>query len=311
MENDKEIGTHLIFEKKCIICHTEKLFPKEEKHIFGLFSYNTFACDQCGVLFREDGGKWKLAKISDKNNSIWQKYGNQALLAREWKNIGDGGLSDKEQMIADKLRRDAEIEAWMKKISSGSLKVKVIRAEPPIILQKDEEALCVLPSIYLCETRAVRVNRGGYGGASFRVSKGVSLRLGQFGSRGESHPEMRNVDQGTLVITSRRFIYCGRIKTVDIPLRKILQVDPFDDAIGLHKENREKTQYFTWTNTDTIEAAIKTRSESRVRSELKRINEMGLDTNGEIELDEEGGKDTIPLTGNVLKSILEGVIRNI
>ena len=205
--------------ESCVICRIEKMHPKDTSSFLGLFPRNSMVCDKCGVVFIQDGTKWKLAEINDENNSIWQKYEQQTLSAREWINIGNGGLSDKEQ-------QDTEAKFWMDKISSGGLKVKVIRAEAPIILQKNEETLCVLPNIFLCEFRAIRVNRGGYGGASFRVAKGVSIRLGQYGGRGESHPEPRQIDQGTLVVTNKRFIYCGAIKTVDIALRKIVQVDP-------------------------------------------------------------------------------------
>ena len=175
------------FERICVICHSEGVHPRKENFISKLFSSNSIVCDRCEVVFKQDGAKWKLAKIRDKNNLIWQKYGQQSLLDQEWINIGNGGMSNVEQ-------REAEISFWMGKINSGAVKVKVIRAEAPVILQKNEEALCVLPSIYLCETRAVRVNKGGYGGASFRVAKGVSVHLGQYGGRSESHPEMRRVD---------------------------------------------------------------------------------------------------------------------
>ena len=292
------------FEKVCVICHAEGVHPKKENFISKLFSSNCIVCDRCEVIFKQDGSKWKLVKIRDKNNLIWQKYGQQSLLDQEWINIGNGGMSDAEQ-------REAETKFWMEKINSGSVKVKVIRAEVPVILQKNEEALCVLPSIYLCETRAVRENRGGYGGASFRVAKGVSVHLGQYGGRSESHPEMRRIDEGTLVVTNKRFVYCGRIKTVQVDLHKIVEIDPFDDGIGLHKENREKTQYFTWTNTDKVIDAISARSESRARNELKRINKMGLDQNGEIELVDQDRMGSVPLTGSVLKSIIEGAVKNI
>lgn len=287
-------------ERTCVICHAKGVHPKKHNFISKYFFFNSIVCDKCEAVFEQDGAKWKLIKIRDKNNPIWQRYGQQSLSEQEWINIGNGGMSNAE-------KREAEIQLWMDKINSGAIKVKVIRAKTPIILQGNEEALCVLPDIYLLELRAVRVNRGGYGGASFRVAKGVSIHLGQYGSRGESHPEMRQIDRGTLVITNKRFIYCGAVKTVDIALNKILQIDPGDDVIGLHKEGREKTQYFTWTN---IESAISAGSKSRALSEISRIHEMGLDKNGEVELEDHGKRGSVPLTGEILKSIIEGAIKN-
>ena len=36
------------------------------------------------------------------------------------------------------------------------------------------------------------------------------------------------------------------MRTINIDLRKVVQVDPFVDGLALHKEGREKTQYFVW-----------------------------------------------------------------
>jgi hypothetical protein len=298
------------FGKICSICHSEKIFLKEEKHLFGLFSRNNLICSQCGAVFKEFKMKWKLSEINNKNNPIWKKYGEQILFAREWERVGNGGLSDEEQRIRDEELQAAKIKYWTERIKSGGLKVKTIRTESPIILHKDEETICVLPNIYLNEARAVRVSRGGYGGTSFRVAKGVSLRLGQFGSQSESHPEIRKIDQGTLVITNKRFVYCGSIKTVDIALSKIVQIDPFDDGINLHKENREKTQIFTWTNYDSLEHAISIGSKFLARKEQNKINKNGLNANGKIEVEDQGKKYVIPLTGGILKSIIEGAVKN-
>lgn len=291
------------FEKTCSICHSEKVTAGIKKLIFGLISYRNVECGECSAVFKKDGEKWMLVKIQHDNNAIGRRYAQQSLFDQEWINIGNGGMSDSEQ-------REAETNLLMEKINSGELKVKVIRADIPVILQKNEDALCVLPNICLCEFRVVRVSGGGYGGTNFRVTKGISLRFGKFSSRSESHPEMRKIDEGTLVITNKRFVYSGALKTVQIDLRKIVQIDPFDDGIGLHKENREKTQYFSWTDLDALMGAISTRSEGRARNELKRINELGLDKNEEIEIDDQGKKDSVPLTGFVLKSIIEGAIKN-
>lgn len=78
------------------------------------------------------------------------------------------------------------------------------------------------------------------------MAKGVYFRMGRFGSTSESHQEIRDIDKGVLTITSERFIFSGGMKAINLDLRKVVQVDPFTDRMALHKEGREKTQYFLW-----------------------------------------------------------------
>ncbi len=96
----------------------------------------------------------------------------------------------------------------------------------------------------MLEPRAVRT--GGYVGPSFRVAKGVYLRVGGFQS--ESHDELRNIDQGTLTLTNKRLVFSGNKRMVNIDLRKIVSIEPYSDGIGLKREGKEKIQYFTGIN---------------------------------------------------------------
>ena len=300
----ESISGYQFLEQLCLICRTEKMKHKIQGSIFGLFPRNTFVCNKCGTFFIEDGEKWKFSKTNEMSNSIWRKYGQKSFFIHEWINISKGGLSDTEQI-------DTDMQYLMEKFSSGALKIKIIRTTPSIILQNNEEVICALPNIYLSETRSVRITNGVYGGPSFRVAKGVSLRLGRSTSRGESHPEMRQIDRGSLIITNRRFIFNGTIKTVDVPILKIVQIDPLDDGIGLSKQSREKKQYFSWSNSEDIQRAVSLGSNSLVRSILEKNKQMGLYTNGVIEVEDQGRTMTIPLTGDVIKSLIEGAVKNI
>ena len=101
------------------------------------------------------------------------------------------------------------------------------------------------------------------------------------------------------LITNKRFIYSGQIKTAQVDLRKIIQIDPMDDGIGLHKENKEKTQYFTWTYFDN--AWFVRGDKNAVRRASSRVKE--------IELSENGRRYNVPLTGEVLKAVIESAAR--
>ena len=262
--------------KKCIVCGAGSMLRKKETFfldIFDLFSSEVLVCEKCKAKFRKLGSSYKFIKTNNTESDIWKEYGRQTLTAREWINIENGGMSDENQKKAD-------IEQWLRRLSIGTLKVNFEGVKTPIILKPGEDLLFALPNINLKEPRAVSKSRGSYAGPSFRVAKGISFRMGSFSSTTESHQEIRNIDQGVLTITNERFVFSGRMKTINIDLRKVVQVDPFTDGLALHKEGREKTQYFVWN---------------------KSI--------GSMQLSQGGRSYNEPINGMILKCVMEGAIK--
>lgn len=270
-------GQELTAIKRCVACGSDSLLIGEERGGFlWLGKYQTLLCAKCGTKFRKEineTGGWHLRETKTENK-VWSEYQFQELTAREWVNIGNGGMSDAKQRVAD-------IEEWLERLSEGTLKVSFKGIDTPVILKPGEELLFALPNVMLKEPRAVRKSSGGYAGPSFRIAKGVSFRMGRFGSTSESHQEIRDIDRGILTVTGERFIFSGNMKTINIDLRKIVQVDPFTDGLALHKEGREKTQYFLWN---------------------ENIGRMQL-TGGDR-------KYTEPITGLIVKCVMDGAIRN-
>lgn len=267
-------GQDLSSVKKCIACKTGDISQKTEKIFFGLFSRDGIICDKCGATFRKSESGYRFVKTNDQNGNVWKEYGHQTLSAREWVNIGNGGMSDQKQRVVD-------IEQWLGRLSAGTIKISFKGVNTPVIMKPDEELLFALPGVTLKEPRAIRKSSGGYAGPSFRVAKGVYFRTGRFGSTSESHQEIRDIDRGVLTITSERFVFSGGMKTINLDLRKIVQVDPFTDGLALHKEGREKTQYFLW-NEDI----------------------------GKMTLSEGNRSYSEPLNGMIVKCMMEGTIKN-
>jgi hypothetical protein len=224
---------------KCPICHSAEIGEKTHKYIWGLLKFKSIVCDHCKAKFSRVDGGIKLSSVSDKEDAIWKDYGDQVLSLREWKTIEAGGMSDAKQGEVDRLD-------WLEKLSNGGESVKFIQVPPPVILKKDEKAICVIPEVTLKESRAVRMTHGGYAGPSIRIAKGMSFRLGRFGSTSESHQQIRDIDKGILTLTNQRVVFSGGFKTISLSLDKVISIDPFSDGISLHKEGREKTQYFVW-----------------------------------------------------------------
>lgn len=225
---------------KCPICKDGDLKVMEHKGFLGIGKHESLFCIKCLTELVKKDENYKLVKTSSEESDIWKEYTNKTLTLKEWRNIANGGMSDAKQ-------REYDMELWLGKITSGNIKIELIGAESPIMLQPDEKAVCVIPNITLKEPRAIRKSSGSYGGPSFRITKGVSWRLGSFGSTSESYQQIRDIDKGTLIITNERFIFAGTMKTISLNLNKILQIDPFTDGVGLHRDGREKTQYFLWS----------------------------------------------------------------
>ncbi len=222
---------------KCPVCKSGKLSPVSKKKLFGLVTMQNIECNNCGAVFVQKQGKYRLDKVQDTTNTVWQEYGNQSLTEREWKNIAYGGMSDAKQ-------KETDMEYWMTQLKEGDIPLRM-GGEAPIILKKKEELVFALPNVSLWEPRAVRRTTGGYGGPSFRVAKGVYFRVGGFSARSESQEELRKIDQGTLALTDKRLVFSGAKRTINIDLRKIVSVEPYSDGIAIRREGKEKTQYFT------------------------------------------------------------------
>lgn len=115
---------------------------------------------------------------------------------------------------------------------------------PQIILKKNEVAH-ISANASLIKEVAVREYQGGYRGASFRIAKGVRYHVG--GTRGRSvvvGTKLETEDVGILVATSKRAVFSGQRRTVEMPYSKLVNLNVFDDAIQFHLSNRKNPPMF-------------------------------------------------------------------
>jgi hypothetical protein len=141
-------------------------------------------------------------------------------------------------------------------ITKGTIPINMENSSD-IILKKDETINLVLNDVNFSEPRAVRYTEGKYGGGSVRVAKGVTIRSGRGNSKSESVDEIRMIDTGTLVITNKRIVFSGNIKSINIDLNKLINLTPYSDGIATRRSNKQKTEYFTNTNNTNLKLKIK------------------------------------------------------
>lgn len=237
---ENNISSDLVdWTEKCPICKTGKLWHIKQKGFLGISSTDALKClnPSCQAIFLEinnsSGKKYKLTECKDKSNNLLKKYKNKPLWPDEWKAITYGGASKAEQ-------KEKDFEEWLNQIKEGNVKVNMETVDAPIILKKGEGFYVSFPNMSLMEPRSV--TRGGYGGPSFRVAKGVSFRLGQFKS--SSHEELKTIDQGTFALTNKRIVFLGSKRTININLNKIISMNPYKDGFSVSQEGKKKTQYF-------------------------------------------------------------------
>lgn len=279
------------WREKCPLCKSTPLVSGRDKAMLGFKSVATLECDTCGTIFQEKDHKYKLSRTDNIKNPLWIKYKHKTLSEDEWDRIAHGGVSDFEQrkIEAEKIEqeknelkalRKRDIDNFLSKLHQGEIKLNESQSSP-IILKKNEKANLVMEDISFRETRAVRRTRGGYGGPSIRVAKGVSFRLGGISAKSESREELREIDQGSLVLTNKRLIFIGSKRTINIDLRKIMAIEAYKDGIASQRENKQKTEYFVGTDQSKLNFTL------------------------------DGRSHTITINGNVLKAAIEGSIKRL
>lgn len=226
---DKKIN----WKDTCPLCKTGKLWHIKKKAFLGLSSLDALKCLNCEAIFVKVGEKYKLSEAKDHFNPVWQEYKNKELKEVEWSKIANGGVSDD-------VKRKEDIEYWLNELKAGNVPISMKQEESTIILKKKEKLYVNLLNISLLEPRAVRT--GGYGGPSVRLAKGLYFRVGGF--KAESHEELRNIDQGTLTLTDKRIVFSGNKKTINVNLKKIISINPYNDGISIRRDGFSKTQYF-------------------------------------------------------------------
>ena len=138
--------------------------------------------------------------------------------------------------------------------------VGVTRVEAPdltVQLAKDERVLGVVQGCSLVEPRRSPGHyAGGYQGFSFKIAKGVRYHVG--GTRGTYVPgdELPTViDQGTIIITTKRVIFQGTKQAREWSFSKLLGVqhDAARPWTAISVSNRQKVSGFLYDHEHTAD----------------------------------------------------------
>ena len=235
----------------CPVCKNGRLSKNLSSSFLGLIKRTYIECNYCHAAFLKIDEKYRLDEVKDTSYPNWQRYNHQILTVREWNSISQGGYSDQEQ-------KQVDLDMWLQQLSSGAVTV-TRNNNTNVVLNPGEQFIYAIPDVIFSEPRSVRETSGTYGGPSVRVAKGVTWRMGGFKAKSESHEELRNIDKGTLTITSKRLIFTGAVKNMSIDLKKIISMDPYEDGISLSKEGKERPGYFTNIDKQKVSVSVQGR----------------------------------------------------
>ena len=110
-----------------------------------------------------------------------------------------------------------------------------------VFLKKGEKLIFDIPGIQICEEKTIKM-KGSHSGFSVRVMKGVSYRFGDFEAASEKR--ITPIDVGHFILTTKRLIFSGGKKSIDVNLSKIVSAKPVENGILIDRTAKQNVEYF-------------------------------------------------------------------
>jgi hypothetical protein len=150
--------------------------------------------------------------------------------------------------LADEVKRRNEAD---KKLGFDSLYTAARLAtygpeqiQTPLITKHGEQACFAMPASLSRRTRRTRYE-GGSQGFSFPIGHtGIRYRVGSFRGHPVQWEQLTKLDSGTLVVTNQRLAFVGGLKSITVPIAKVIHIEAYTDGLAVFHEGREDPDYF-------------------------------------------------------------------
>ena len=169
--------------------------------------------------------------------------GNDLMLAPDKiKGIAEYGQKENDPMFDTEEKVKSElsdfINAWH--ISNGTYP----DCPTNFIPQKGE--VCIYTNECEAKERKMVTKRVNYAGPRLRakVAKGLSYNFGSANISTQKIQQDISYGNGTLSLTNKRVIFQSTQKTITIPFKSILNIEPYSDAIVLYKNTGNPLLFF-------------------------------------------------------------------
>jgi len=230
------------------------------------------------------GGLIQGAKDSREDKSLEEKLRSaQEELTQRYRAVVDGlepptGVSDADQLLIEAKQADAHVrdltltqaavstEATRvsdeikrrKDVASkvgfdalgleAELKFNGIRPiETSLVLKPKEIAAVEVPAT-LCRFKTKTEFVGGSHGVSIPLGHGFRYRVSSFRGHPVQSEYLAHLDTGKLIVTNKRLVFLGTKREVSVPIAKLLQIEPYSDALGIAREGKETKDVYLVPN---------------------------------------------------------------
>lgn len=125
--------------------------------------------------------------------------------------------------------------AVLRELLEGTIPQRLTVQGLNLILQKGEQVVWVFPNTEFIEQQTHRSFAGVSHGLGIRIMKGVYYRPSVFRGYPVERTTTVSRGKGALAITTKHISFVGP-KTVRVPYRKIVAIQPYRDGIGLQRD---------------------------------------------------------------------------
>ena len=133
-------------------------------------------------------------------------------------------------VVAHKLKK-AEI---IRDLSEGREPQGVgITGVLPVNLGKNERVVWIMNGVDCLKLQTRTSYIGGSHGASFRLMKGVTYRVGSYKGRTIRTKEYASAGRGSLILTTKHVFFWSSRNTFRIQPKKIISIEPYSDGISI------------------------------------------------------------------------------
>jgi hypothetical protein len=203
-------------------------------------------------VIKDNGPSAPKRKFAEEREGIF----GGILQWREQKNLDKIWKEELGQFQDEKKRKDRTkfIENFIMELKNGSTPPN----PPNVFLRNNERALWSEQAQLLEEIVVDRRYESGSSGVNFKIAKGVSWKVGATRGRMISEKGIVPVDHGAFIMTDKRLIFDGALKSFDVNLTKIISINFQLNGVVFTQSNRSKQRklQFNGENGDIMCAII-------------------------------------------------------
>ena len=100
----------------------------------------------------------------------------------------------------------------------------------------------------LCRFKTKTEFVGGSHGLSIPLGHGFRYRVSSFRGHPVQSEYLAHLDTGKLIVTNKRLVFLGTKREVSTPIAKLLQIEPYSDALGIAREGKETKEIYLVPN---------------------------------------------------------------